>query len=227
MIDQSHFLLGTNLSIQTPFRGGEIKPKFLALYGTRKELEELIFDFTENEDIKESTHIIVTTRGSDIFQLAPFNVKTWHTGASCWQGHYGLNNYTIGIHVQLDEYLKIDSGSATVLHEIIPDIVAHYNIRSIIDHQRPEGINLNTLPYRKYVEYGNSDTIGRFALVMEMDVYGGPGVNFAVLDTLQSGSVVKVLKYSKNDEWAFIQFERRGEGHPQYGWVIESFLKRL
>jgi len=43
-----------------------------------------------------SAHLVIG-KWSEMIQLAPFNVRTWHAGISSWKGRYNLNNYSIGI----------------------------------------------------------------------------------------------------------------------------------
>ncbi len=45
---------------------------------------------------RASAHVIIG-RDGQIVQLAPFNIITWHAGASQYKGREGLNHYSIGI----------------------------------------------------------------------------------------------------------------------------------
>ncbi len=51
-----------------------------------------------NPKVKASAHLLVDRDGS-VTQLAPFNMITWHAGASEWKGRTGLNSYSIGIEI--------------------------------------------------------------------------------------------------------------------------------
>lgn len=220
----NHVLDGAITTDQTANVSGEIKPKYLVLYGTHDTWKNVVYDFCERDDIKESAHLVITP-GGDILQLAPFNVKTWHAGASYWQGYHGLNGYAIGVYVcLLDGVMTAEAYDA--LHEIIPDIVAEYNIRGVVPHTRPHTVPLNVDPFRQYVEYGNADSVGRFVATAGVDIKGGPDVQYATVDRISAGEGVKVLRYSQDAEWAFVLYERK-DHVPRQGWTHESFLRRI
>jgi N-acetylmuramoyl-L-alanine amidase len=45
---------------------------------------------------KASAHLVIDRDGA-VTQLAPFNLVTWHAGASKWKGRSGCNSFSIGI----------------------------------------------------------------------------------------------------------------------------------
>jgi N-acetylmuramoyl-L-alanine amidase len=45
-----------------------------------------------------SAHLVIGKKG-EIYQLAPFNYKTWHAGTSSYNGRSGYNNFAIGIEI--------------------------------------------------------------------------------------------------------------------------------
>ncbi len=45
-----------------------------------------------------SAHLVIGKQGQ-IYQLAPFNYKTWHAGTSFYNGRAGYNNFSIGIEI--------------------------------------------------------------------------------------------------------------------------------
>lgn len=47
-------------------------------------------------DVKASAHLVIG-RDGEIYQLAPFDVVTWHAGKSSYGGRKGFNKYSIGI----------------------------------------------------------------------------------------------------------------------------------
>ena len=51
-----------------------------------------------DEEAKASAHLVVA-RGGGIWQLARFNIKTWHAGKSVYRGIPGVNNFSIGIEI--------------------------------------------------------------------------------------------------------------------------------
>jgi len=54
-----------------------------------------------------SAHLVIGKKG-EIWQLAPFNYKTWHAGTSYYNGRKSYNNFSIGIEIDnlgwLNEY---------------------------------------------------------------------------------------------------------------------------
>lgn len=219
MINEDGYLEDASREFTTPYFSGAINPKFIILYHVPLTPGEVIPNFIDDYGAKESTHLVV---GQDkIWQLAPFTAKVWHAGASYWQGHHGLNSSSIGIHI-CDPFSAKSPKVESVLREIVP----HYNIRSIVPHKRPHTEIVDISDYRKLVEYGNSDSIGRFVALANVEIMGGPNVSSAVLDTLSAGDAIKVLRYSHDNEWSFILYERK-DGVPRYGWTHESFLRRL
>lgn len=207
-----------------------IKPKYIVVHGTRLWDVQTLLETFEEPTTKESTHLIID--GKDVYQLAPFNAKTWHAGVSYWQGYNGLNGFSIGIHV-IDGPSGIKAGDSSItLHEVVPLLVEEYNIRDIIDHadtcDRPyHSPRYGVEGLKKYVDYGNADCVGRFIITLGTLVRGGPHVNFEELDKLASGDGVKVLRYSPDKQWACVLYTRKDDNQPKHGWVHESFLRRL
>jgi len=208
----------------TPRVGGPITPKYLILYASPLAANDLLSEFIDNEDTKESTHVIVSPTGR-LTQLAPFTTKTWHAGASYWQGHHGLNGFAIGIHIS-DMQHNMTGQQNDILHELIPALVHKYTIRDIVPHQRPTGMAVDVSEFKPYVEYGNADSVGRFVATAKLVVRGGPNVQFEGIDDIAAGESVKVLRYSSDREWAFVLYERK-DHQPRHGWTHESFLRRL
>jgi len=206
--------------------GGQLKPLYVLFHGYFGAPELLVRD--EDDATKESTHLLVDNR--TVTQYAAFTTKTWHAGASYWQGWHGLNSFAIGVHVALQPDGLPTDDTLAVLHAIIPEIVMEYNIRDIMSHEqvtRLPGTPFRHLAdFKPYVEYGNADSVGRFLAVAQIIVRGGPNVLFEPLDTINAGEAVKVLRYSADAEWAFVLYERDDHKMRQ-GWVHESFLRRL
>jgi hypothetical protein len=219
MIDEFGYLKQASREFVTPYFSGTINPKFIILYHIPSPPSEVIPSFIKDDGTKESTHLVV---GFDkVWQLAPFTAKTWHAGASYWQGHHGLNSSSIGIHV-CDPF----NANTPKVEEVLKSIIPYYNIRAIVPHKRPHTQYMDISAYRKLVEYGNADSIGRFVSLSNVEIMGGPNMSSAVLDTLSVGDAVKVLRYNHDGEWAFVLYERK-DGVPRYGWTHESFLRRL
>lgn len=225
---EDHWLVGPGIQQKpTPNYNPkpEITPKYIVIHGTRDFEDSVTRLFNENGDVKESAHLYVGMDGG-IVQYAPFNAKTWHAGVSYWQGHHGLNGFSIGIYVQTN-----GSSYSTTLRELLAELVFTYNIRDIMSHSqtcsRHHCDEFDITPFKSYVNYGNADSVGRFCVTSNINVRAGPGVAFEQMDTISSGEGVKVLRYSRDEEWAFVLYYRTSDSAAKHGWVHESFLRRL
>jgi len=109
----NHFLSGENIKIeQTPNISGEFAsglPDTLVMHYTGGSSAESSVRHLCKKSAKASAHLVIGRDGK-IFQLAPFNVITWHAGRSSWKERNGLNKYSIGI--ELDNAGELtDNGS--------------------------------------------------------------------------------------------------------------------
>lgn len=86
---------------ETPNQSGEIRPECLVIHFTKGASAESSVNWLLNPDARASAHLVVG-RDGDITQLAAFNRKAWHAGASSWEGRPSVNNFSIGI--ELDNY---------------------------------------------------------------------------------------------------------------------------
>lgn len=97
---QDHLLSGNNIEIeQTPNISGEFKsglPDTLVIHYTGGSSAESSVRHLCKKTAKASAHLVIGRDGK-LFQLAPFNIVTWHAGRSSWKGRDGLNKYSIGI----------------------------------------------------------------------------------------------------------------------------------
>lgn len=208
---------------------GTINPKYIAFYGTNLELSQVRTLFSGADGAKESAHLYYGAcdmGGPEVWQFAPFTAKTWHAGASHYQGHHGLNGFAIGIYVQVDSVGKL-AGLESLIRETLPCIINHYNIRDMLVVERPHTRPIDISPLKRLVEYGNADSVGRFVAVHPVAVREGPGVQFDQVERLLVGDNVKVLRYSKDGEWAYVLYNRKTDETFRQGWTHESFLKRL
>ena len=74
-----------------------------------------------NPEARASAHLVIGKEG-EIYQLAPFNIITWHAGRSSWKGRGGLNKYSIGIELENSGYLiKKPDGYCNVWDKKIPE----------------------------------------------------------------------------------------------------------
>ena len=74
-----------------------------------------------NKNIRASAHLVMARDGK-IFQLAPFNYRTWHAGKSAFNGRSGYNHYSIGIEIDnlgwLEKYDGFYSRPELIDHNI-------------------------------------------------------------------------------------------------------------
>lgn len=226
----------TNVTVaRTTFMSGDLNPKYIVVHSTRgRTFDEAVNDWQFNEMIKESMHLVVA-QGGWISQMAPFTKKVWHCGASYYQGHAGMNNWSIGIAVESPpDNGKYSKECLKKLDVVIPLIVATYNIRDIVpvcsieQDVADSNYDFPIDRYWPYVRYGNADSLGRFAVTtpsrQKLNVRGGPNVHFEVIDKLSAGDCIKVLRYEGS--WAFIIYDTKTSTHLS-GWVHESFIRRL
>ena len=97
LVIEDHRLKGPSVIFrETPNKGDMMNPKYLVLHFTAGASAESSCNWLCNPQAKASAHLVVGRDGM-IFQLAPFNIKTWHAGVSHWDGITGLNHCSIGI----------------------------------------------------------------------------------------------------------------------------------
>lgn len=228
-------------NVLTPFTGGDLTPKYVVLHSTGPywSVDSCIAQWTITEETKESMHLVIRHDGTYV-QLAGFKTKVWHCGASYYQGHHGLNNCAIGICLQEPHSNgEYSEEQLSLLDHLLPLIVETYNIRDIVGHmevsddQGDPGHNFPLDRYRPFTRYGNAQSAGRYAVSVPaprmLNVRGGPGERFSIIDKLNGGDSVTLLrKLSTNglDDWCQISYEQKDRVN-RHGWVYESFLKRL
>ena len=122
MIIKDHFLDGEEIKqMQTPNTSGEFAagmPDTIVIHFTAGSSAESSAKHLCRERTKASAHLVIG-RGANIFQLAPFNIITWHAGRSSWEtangeARTGLNKFSIGI--ELDNAGELnDNGNGKYL----------------------------------------------------------------------------------------------------------------
>ncbi len=95
-----HILIGDNnkpLDFQaTPNKGGKLDPQYLVMHYTAATEGRGSISWFLSKQAQASAHILIDRDGT-ITQFAPFNIVTWHAGASQWNGLIGMNKFAIGI----------------------------------------------------------------------------------------------------------------------------------
>ena len=96
---------------QTPNVSGEFTsglPDTLVMHFTAGSSAESSVRHLSKPSAKASAHLVIGRDGA-VYQLAPFNIMTWHAGASSWGTRNGLNKYSIGI--ELDNAGELNDNS--------------------------------------------------------------------------------------------------------------------
>lgn len=224
-INERHMLVGDDIEeidyAPTTKTSGTISPKYIMLHA-KHDLPALVEEYAQDNGIKESAHLAIDDGGT-VTQFAPLNAKTWHAGASYYQGHHGLNGFAIGIIVPA----RSTESTYGALLDILPLLVDTYNIRDIINIPRPLDAPYDVSEFKHLVEYANADSEGRYISTADVSCYGGPSPHFEIVDHLEVGSGVKVLRRSKDGDWLFILYELRGDRVMKTAWAHESFFRRL
>lgn len=102
---KNHLLKGDNIEEKkTPnlyfppqFKLPDLPDSIVIHYTAMSKAEDAVKALT-NKNISASAHLVVARDGK-IYQLAPFNYRTWHAGKSAYQSRSGYNHYSIGIEI--------------------------------------------------------------------------------------------------------------------------------
>lgn len=121
-IEDDHFLKGEpevnrRYSATKKFSNSQQKVIEMSEFSPPEKLDTIIIHYTRGssgsssanwlsrENVGASAHLVID-RSGEVFQLAPFNVKTWHAGESELNGRKSFNNFSIGI--ELDNAGPLD-----------------------------------------------------------------------------------------------------------------------
>ena len=95
-----HILIGNNnkpVDFQpTPNKGGKFTAQYLVMHYTAATEARGSISWFLSKQAQASAHLLIDRDGT-ITQFAPFNIITWHAGASQWNGLIGMNKFSIGI----------------------------------------------------------------------------------------------------------------------------------
>lgn len=90
-VDTQSYLATKN---NTPFSKGEADS--IVIHYTAGRNGKSSSEFLSRTNVKASAHLVVD-RGGTVYQLVPFNKKSWHAGTSSYKDRKYYNNYSIGI----------------------------------------------------------------------------------------------------------------------------------
>ena len=145
---EEHKLIGENVEFKQTsnysqpgrFVPDSIVIHYTAMFSAKSAVKVLT---TKKEKGNASAHLVIGRDGK-IWQLAPFNYKTWHAGKSFYNGRESYNNFSIGIELDnlgwLDKFedgvysrkgLKVNLG----LEDVFVGKHRNPNIRKVYWHK--------------------------------------------------------------------------------------------
>jgi N-acetylmuramoyl-L-alanine amidase len=104
---------------KVPF--GDQLPDTIIIHFTAGRSAESSAKYLADDNVQASAHIVIGRNGK-VFQLAPFDIQTWHAGISNYQGRTGWNKYSIGIEIDNPGPLtKTPNGYVAWFKDIYPE----------------------------------------------------------------------------------------------------------
>lgn len=109
---KNHLLVGTAYA-PSPNIGGILNPTYVVMHYTAGWNAASAVNNFKNKASKVSAHVVVERDGT-ITQCVPFNRVAWHAGPSIYDGHNGMNNFSIGIEIVNIGFLREKPGAPGV-----------------------------------------------------------------------------------------------------------------
>jgi N-acetylmuramoyl-L-alanine amidase len=120
---------------ESPNHGGEITPEILVIHYTGDNSLQGALSWLTTEKSQVSAHLVIAKTGQ-VWQLLPFNVKSWHAGVSNYEGRSvggSVNTFSIGIeHVGLGDEWPDAQIEASI--GIIKALFEAYNLTDCVGH---------------------------------------------------------------------------------------------
>lgn len=110
-----------NLYKQPEFRAGY--PDSIVIHYTGMNDAVAAANLLCDEDHKASAHLVVGKDGK-VYQLAPFNYRTWHAGESEYKGRKYYNHYSIGIEIDNLGWLEKQANGSYSRTKLLPYKIA-------------------------------------------------------------------------------------------------------
>lgn len=129
---KEHKLVGVSYR-DTTNKSGTINPIYIILHYDGASNSTSAVGWMLNPKSRVSAHLHISRDGV-ITQLAMFNIKCWHAGASSWAGLQNLNNYSIGIELQNKGTEIYTNKQIGVALDVCKAIIEHYAIVDILGH---------------------------------------------------------------------------------------------
>lgn len=83
--------------------------------------------------LKVSAHFFVRRDGR-IVQFVSCSKRAWHAGASCWQGRYCCNDFSLGIELEGSDAVPFTDAQYAALIHLTMVLRAAYPVRGIAGH---------------------------------------------------------------------------------------------
>lgn len=188
----------------------------------------------KGSNVSADLHI---AKSGKITQMAKFNTKTWHAGASEYKGYKQLNQNSIGIEIenrgkvngayedyqeiQIQKFIEI-SKALVKAYPTIKEIVGHESIavpRGRKDDPGPKFPmeRVNREVFGSQVTSGN--VVTKKVVASKLNIRSGPSVNYDILGTVSKGDEVHVV--SESSGWTeIISCDKKIRG-----WVSNQYLR--
>lgn len=106
----NHRLVGIPL-VPSPNISGILNPNYIVMHYTAGWTADSAIKTLINPATKVSAHVVIDRDGK-VVQLVPFNRVAWHAGPSKYDGHVGMNNFSVGIEIVNIGYLRAAKGGS-------------------------------------------------------------------------------------------------------------------
>lgn len=131
----------------SPNHGGVIVPTIIVIHYTGDNSLSGALSWLCAKQSGVSAHLVIAKDGT-VYQLLPFNIKGWHAGVSEYNGHSGVNAFSVGIENQGlgDEWPE---AQVVANREVISVLSKAYTILDIVGHEdvaMPEGRKVDPGP---------------------------------------------------------------------------------
>lgn len=205
----------------SPNVGGVIVPTYIVQHYTAAKTAESAIGWMLSKQGGVSAHLHIARDGK-VVQLAPFNIKCWHAGASEWKGINGLNSHSIGIELQNDSKEEYTACQLEVDMEICKALIAKYPIKEILGHSEiSPGRKVDPgplFPMKLFKAAVTNDCENLKATTADVNLRPGAGFNYGISAVLHKGTQVTIVK--DLGEWSEVKVINTG----LTGYVSNKYL---